>query len=218
MAYTEEQTDRLLELRDGIEANREEYVGVTYRDTAALEEILGAIEEHTAEDEREDDLAMLRYLGDCYNMMGRHCISEKIYVKAVECAVSMGAEHLSDEDELEAFKSDIAMIAKLRNIYNGSRDSCDDIVELTAGLIGEAEARKTVDDAAKNVYIKYDPSEGTEEYLAVIDEVERQIDEELGSGTYMGKCHEIWTLKKSLLAAKGIEWHSLAEINGGYWD
>ena len=49
----------------------------------------------------------------------------------------------------------------------------------------------------------------TEEYLAVIDEVEAEIDR-LKTSDF---CLEYWSLKSSLLAERGIVWQSPAQLN-----
>lgn len=64
--------------------------------------------------------------------------------------------------------------------------------------------------------LKYDPVEDTEAYLAVIDEVERRLYEELKDEPRgMGFCFIYWPAKEALLAEYGIEWHSPSLMNPG---
>ena len=64
--------------------------------------------------------------------------------------------------------------------------------------------------------LKYDPVEDSEAYLAVIDEVERRLYEELkDEPRHMGFCFEYWSAKEALLKEYGIEWHSPSSMNPG---
>ena len=60
--------------------------------------------------------------------------------------------------------------------------------------------------------LKHDPVEMSEEYLAVIDEVEEKIDQNR-TMRGMGSCHEIWGLKYEYLLEKGIHWKSPSVLN-----
>jgi tetratricopeptide (TPR) repeat protein len=62
--------------------------------------------------------------------------------------------------------------------------------------------------------LKYDPVEDTDGYLAVIDEVERRLYEELkDEPRHMGFCFHYWSAKRDLLAEYGIEWRSPRIMN-----
>ena len=52
----------------------------------------------------------------------------------------------------------------------------------------------------------------SEEYLAVIDDVEEKIDKNRPL-VGMGSCHEIWDLKYQYLLEKGIRWKSPQILN-----
>ncbi len=62
--------------------------------------------------------------------------------------------------------------------------------------------------------LKTDPIEQTPQYKAIEDELEQAIEDEIGSGSYRGKCHLYWHTKKRILREKyHMEWHSPAELN-----
>jgi hypothetical protein len=54
--------------------------------------------------------------------------------------------------------------------------------------------------------------EATEEYLAVIDEVDEWIEKNREYRGF-GSCHHVWRLKAEYLAKKGITWRSPAALN-----
>lgn len=64
-------------------------------------------------------------------------------------------------------------------------------------------------------FLKYDPVEDTPEYKAIEEEVEREIQRELGDEPqgYMGFCYRYWSVKRTVLARHGIEWRSPAMMN-----
>lgn len=69
-------------------------------------------------------------------------------------------------------------------------------------------------DRIKNPLLKYDPIEDSVDYLAVIDEVEHKLYDELkGEPRHMGFCFRYWSLKRSILATYGIEWRSPGIMN-----
>jgi hypothetical protein len=63
--------------------------------------------------------------------------------------------------------------------------------------------------------IKTDPVEQTEAYLAIEDELEEKIAEELeGIRRTRGYCFKVWEAKKSILKRDyGIDWKSPGELN-----
>ena len=60
--------------------------------------------------------------------------------------------------------------------------------------------------------LKHDPVEMTEEYLAVIDEIDEKIEKNREYRGF-GSCHHVWSLKTDCLAEKGIEWKSPVVLN-----
>lgn len=68
----------------------------------------------------------------------------------------------------------------------------------------------------ENPTLAYDPVEDSEAYLAVIDEVERRLYEELkDEPRHMGFCFRYWSAKRDLLKEYGIEWNSPSTMNPG---
>lgn len=66
----------------------------------------------------------------------------------------------------------------------------------------------------ENPMLDYDSIEDSEAYLAVIDEVERRLNEELKDvPRHMGFCFEYWSAKEALLSEYGIEWKSPSRMN-----
>lgn len=67
----------------------------------------------------------------------------------------------------------------------------------------------------KSRFLKYDPVEDTPEYKAIEEQVEREIQDELRDEPqgYMGFCFRYWTVKRDVLARRGIEWRSPAIMN-----
>ncbi len=62
--------------------------------------------------------------------------------------------------------------------------------------------------------LEYDPIEDSEAYLAVIDEVERRLYEEMkDEPRHMGFCYHYWSAKAAILAEYGIEWRSPGMMN-----
>lgn len=68
--------------------------------------------------------------------------------------------------------------------------------------------------------MKHDPIEDTPEFKAVIDDVERELDELFKNNPLRGQrgfCHAYWSAKKELLSEKyGIEWRSPQQMNPRY--
>lgn len=70
------------------------------------------------------------------------------------------------------------------------------------------------DKIASFGHLKADPIEWSEEFEKVIDEVERELYEYFKEEErMMGFCFGFWSQKKSLLAERGIEWRTPAEMN-----
>lgn len=62
--------------------------------------------------------------------------------------------------------------------------------------------------------LNYDPIEDTDAYLAVIDDVERILYENLkDEPRHMGFCFRYWAAKRDLLAEYGIQWRSPGVMN-----
>ena len=86
-------------------------------------------------------------------------------------------------------------------------------MEIVSGSLPDERIRKLLLSAQENRrgFIKNDPVEKTEEYLAVIDKVEEKID----NTNQMNFCLEKWDLKAQFLFEFGILWRSPAQLNPG---
>ena len=98
---------------------------------------------------------------------------------------------------------------KDRNYYID--DECLDIKEVVLTVLSKNEFNTIFSKASKRSLV-HDKIEMTDEYLSVIDEVERKIDEQKKL-TGKSSCYEIWSLKKEFLLEYNIIWHTPKELN-----
>ena len=149
MAYSEKSAARLAALHGEIEARKEhEFAAPTYRDAAALAEIRQTVfnqleSEHEHDrDTVEDSIAVLRYLAESYENMGRTACALPLRKKVLELDAELAArfgnsEAFVDENTEEAsavkegIESDYYCALKARNRYG--RDECADLREIAAG-------------------------------------------------------------------------------------
>lgn len=136
MAYSEKSAARLAALHGEIEARKEhEFAAPTYRDTAALAEIRQTVfnqleSEHEHDrDTVEDSIAVLRYLAENYENMGRTACALPLRKKVLELDAELAARFKNRE----GIESDYYCALKARNRYG--RDECADLRELAAGLL-----------------------------------------------------------------------------------
>lgn len=144
--------------------------------------------------------------------------AEKDAVLDAEFAARFGnSEAFVDENTEEAsavregIESDYYCALKARNRYG--RDECADLREIAAGLLP---LDKQI-QIEKNVFENYpmlvrDRVELSEEYLAVIDEVERLLEKECGENAHP---LETAQAKARLLSERGILWRSEMQLNPG---
>ena len=213
MAYSKEKTKRLTELLGEIEGRKEhEYAAATYRDVPALKEIVQLVEEQLTTDNDKstlvDSVAVLGYVADRYDSLGRFAVSAKYYSRVLELALKLKQTFGVDTEDIEStFYSALAA----RNHYID--DDCEDLVSIASELISPSEAERILNERKeRRRSLKHDPVEMTEEYLAVIDEVEKLVEENRTLHGF-GSCHEVWALTKSYLLERDIEWHTPAELN-----
>ena len=136
MAYSEKSAARLAALHGEIEARKEhEFAAPTYRDAAALAEIRQTVfnqleSEHEHDrDTVEDSIAVLRYLAENYENMGRTACALPLRKKVLELDAELAARFKNRE----GIESDYYCALKARNRYG--RDECADLRELAAGLL-----------------------------------------------------------------------------------
>ena len=170
MAYSEKSAARLAALHGEIEARKEhEFAAPTYRDAAALAEIRQTVfnqleSEHEHDrDTVEDSIAVLRYLAENYENMGRTACALPLRKKVLELDAEFAArfgnsEAFVDENTEEAsavregIESDYYCALKARNRYG--RDECADLREIAAGLLP---LDKQI-QIEKNVFENYEPT------------------------------------------------------------
>ena len=215
MPFTEERAERLKALFELIEKNGDyNAYELTYLAVPYLKETEEIVEAQLASERPYDKVTLLdsatimRYLAEAYDRLGRFAVSVRYYNRAIELAAklyTMYGEEIKDSSTM------IYNALKARNYYVD--DDCEDIREQALVFI----PKDIVDDVFDTVMnrrrnLKHDPVEMTEEYLAVIDEVDEKIEKNRQHHGF-GSCHHVWSLKTDYLAEKGIEWKSPVVLN-----
>ena len=215
MPFTNERAERLKELFELIEKNGDHNAyELTHRAVPYLKETNEIVEAQLASESPYDKVTLLdsatimRYLAEAYDRLGRFAVSIRYYKRAIELAAmlyTMYGEEMQDSSGM------IYNALKARNYYVD--DDCEDIREQALVFI----PKDIVDDVFDTVMnrrrnLKHDPVEMTEEYLAVIDEVDEKIEKNREYRGF-GSCHHVWSLKTDYLAEKGIEWKSPVVLN-----
>ena len=213
MSYSKETEKRLTELLGEIEGRKEhEYAAATYKDVPALKEIVRLVEEQLEKDSDEstyiDSIAVLGYVADRYDSLGRFVVSAKFYNQILSLALKLKQEYGTDTDGIDGY---LYAALQARNFYID--DDCDDLAGIATELMSESDAQRILNERKeRRRSLKHDPVEMTDEYLAVIDEIEEKV--EKSRTTYgHGSCFEVWSLKKSYLLEHDIEWHTPSELN-----
>ena len=211
--YSDDQIRRINIVANLIAIHKSEAVTPpTYRDSPYLKEIaeitLTPFQRGIPEDQEtlEDAILLLRYLAEAYDNMGRAGMSVKFYKLLLSSIIKLTEKHGAVCSQL---KEDFFRAAIARNYYVD--DDCKDLIEIITGHLSEEEIEKQM-RAAKEVCrhsLRNDPVETTEEYLAVIDEVEQKI----AKSPKKFFCFGYWSLKAKLLAQKGISWTSPEILN-----
>ena len=215
MPFTEERAERLKELFELIEKNGDyNAYELTYRAVPYLKETEEIVKAQLALESPYDKVTLLdsatimRYLAEAYDRLGRFAVSVRYYKRAIELAATLYTMY---GDEMQDSSGMIYNALKARNYYVD--DDCEDIREQALVFI----STDIVDDVFDTVMkrrrnLKHDPVEMTEEYLAVIDEVDEKIEKNREYRGF-GSCHHVWSLKTDYLAEKGIEWKSPVVLN-----
>lgn len=183
-----------------------------YKASPLLKEMVKLLEEDYQE--AADVLALeyegYRYIANKYDLMGRFSLGAKYNLKALEIGLKMyQLFKLVPEEAQETLR----LVLRDRNFYVD--DDCEDVFAMLkqSELIPEAKVEEMHQRMiAHRRTLKHDPVEMSEAYLAVIDEVEERIDQNR-TIKGMGSCFEIWDLKETYLAEKGISWMSPALLN-----
>ena len=215
MPFCKERAKRLTELLGLIQKSEaENSCELTYRAVVYLEEIRRLVMAQISSDDPYDSVTLLdcavimRYLADAYDRLGRFALSAGYYQKAIDLAAAL---YEVDGTKIQDAKEMVYRGLKARNYYID--DDCPDLRRKAYVFLSAREVDETFETFFKcRRLLKHDPVEMTEAYLAVIDEVEAQI-EERRTLYGPGSCHQIWSLKSELLAEKGVIWHSPAVLN-----
>ena len=215
MPFTKERAERLKELFELIEKNGDysayelTYLAVPYlRETEEIVEAQLALESPYDKVTLLDSATIMRYLAEAYDRLGRFAVSVRYYKRAIELAATLYTMY---GEEMKDSSGMIYNALKARNYYVD--DDCEDIREQALVFI----PKDIVDDVFDTVMkrrrnLKHDPVEMTEDYLAVIDEVDEKIEKNRTQRGF-GSCHHVWSLKTDYLAEKGIEWKSPVVLN-----
>lgn len=214
MPYTQKELDRIIELFNLIEGNKsDEYKAPTYKDSPYLKEIAKITLDGISDDADtlEESIPALEYLTDCYNSMCRAGMSVKFYRPLLECHSKLSKLRGYDNEDMQCYQSDFYNAVKARNYYE--QDDCKDLLSIVSDTLPSSIVTELLNSAQRDrkSSIKQDPVEKTEEYLAVIDEVEEKIDK----NKQIDICFEYWNLKAEYLFEHGILWRSPAQLNPG---
>ncbi len=215
MPFTEERAERLKELFELIEQNEDPTAHeLTYLAVPYLKETDEIVKDQLASEDAYDKVTLLdsatimRYLAEAYDRLGRFAVSVGYYKRAIELAAKL---YTTYGEEMQDSSTMLYNALKARNYYVD--DDSADIRGLALVFI----SKEIVDDVFDTVMnrrrnLRHDPVEMTEEYLAVIDEVDEKIEKNREYRGF-GSCHHVWCLKTDYLAEKGITWHSPDVLN-----
>ena len=215
MPFTKERAERLKELFELIEKNGDyNAYELTYRAVPYLKETDEIVKAQLASEKPYDKVTLLdsatilRYLADAYDRLGRFAVSVRYYNRAIELAAKLYTMY---GEEMQDSSGMVYSSLKARNYYVD--DDCEDIREQALVFL----AKDIVDDVfgtvmARRRNLRHDPVEMTEEYLAVIDEVDEKIEKNREYRGF-GSCYHVWSLKADYLAEKGIVWRSPSALN-----
>ena len=215
MPFTEKRAERLKALFELIEKNGDyNAYELTYRAVPYLKETDEIVKAQLASEKPYDKVTLLdsatilRYLADAYDRLGRFAVSVHYYKRAIELAAALYTMY---GEEMQDSSGMVYSALKARNYYVD--DDCEDIREQALVFL----AKDIVDDVfatvmARRRNLKHDPVETTEEYLAVIDEVDEKIEKNREYRGF-GSCYHVWSLKADYLAEKGIVWRSPSALN-----
>ncbi len=215
MPFTKERAERLTELLELIEKNGDTAAHeLTYQAVPYLKETDEIVKAQLASEEPYDKVTLLdgatimRYLAEAYDRLGRFAVSVRYYKRAIVLASTLYTMY---GEEMQDSSGMIYNALKARNYYVD--DDCEDIREQALVFL----PKDIVDDVFDTVMkrrrnLRHDPVEMTEEYLAVIDEVDEKIEKNREYRGF-GSCHHVWSLKTDYLAEKGITWRSPDVLN-----
>ncbi len=216
MPYLKKDAERVQKLFAAIERRKRgrEFQLATYEDVPAMREMYEIISANKENDEETvtDRIAVLSYLAENYLHMHRAPLAAPIYKEVLSAYAVLAGLRALTKEECGKLEEDAFYAAKARNFY--TPDTCDDLYEILKDTLAPEKLEKAIEGgkSSRKGMPKYDPVEATPEYLAVIDEVERLIDE----NKTMNFCMEIWNLQSQYLEERGIHWRSPVILNPGW--
>ncbi len=210
--------DHIAALMEEIEGRKPHgNAAATYKDVPALlkiEEILAGylLSGERSKEKLENAVAVFRYLANTYEYMWRIARAVEYYGCLMEAEAGLFRSFGVRDEEA---RDDYYAALRARNYYK--KDDCADLTAFGAVLFEEAERARIEEEIFERYRpLKHDPVELTEEYLSVIDEVEREMDTKEVKVLHHFSQAEI---KKKLLRARGVTWRSVRELNPGvYFD
>ena len=214
MPISQEELNRIVKLHGIIEGHKEHsHAAPTYKDSpylAEMAQIALASRDHDTET-LEEIIPVLWYLTESYDKMCRAGMSVKFYTLQLQAHTELMKLREYDIEDMEGFENCFYLAVKARNYYEP--DDCSDLVAIVSGSLPDERIRELLLSAQENRrgFIKNDPVEKTEKYLAVIDNVEEKIEKT----KQMDHCLEYWSLKARFLFEYGILWRSPTQLNPG---
>ena len=216
MAYTEISVKRILELIKETEARKEHpNAAATYKDVTALREIDGIVKEQMPSEQscdREtliDSIFAIRYLGSAYESMWRIAYANKYYKWLFDVHLELYRRFGEKDKELA---DDYYTALRARNYYG--KDECPDLTEIAKELLPDSKRLNIEKQILEDFQpLKHDPIELTDEYLAVIDEVDRLMDVPENKNVHPFVWNERF---QALLRQYGIKWEPMTSLNPGW--
>ncbi len=213
MAFTDSNSKRIIELIQGIESRKEHSnAAPTYNDVPALQEIDKIVNEQLSNEETYDVDTVLdcifavRYLANSYESMWRIVYAVKYYNTLIKLHFDLHSRFGKKEDECS---DDYYCALRARNYYNP--DKCTDLTELAKEFLSEKKRNKIEKEVLEDYHpLKHDPVELTDEYLAVIDEIEKAMDTEEVKKLHPFQRNDLF---QEMLRKRGIEWRTITEMN-----
>jgi tetratricopeptide (TPR) repeat protein len=186
--------------------------------TYAMLTEMARLVETLAADENEPPEAVIRaysFMGEEYVNLRHFGFARECYLKALDFYPKCSKDIFEDEEMTEIFEEGCANLLKIYGKM-GSYETADRIYGLIRDALPE-KAESIHKQAMKKQHILYDTVEYTDEYLAILPELEAKIEAELRDVRRRhGFCFQYWHAKEEILERDyGIEWSSPSVLNPG---
>lgn len=204
MGYTQAQIVRITALMNEIESRKPHAnAAPTYHDVPALRALADYVPADPDDEALELSIQIVRYLARNYEALWRIAECNEWYRRLLE----LYGRRTPDGAPLE---EDYYLALRARNYHRADR--CDDLHALAEAFLPPETIAEEETAALNAIDLRNDPVELTPEYRAVIDEVDRLVDEN-GSKTLFP--FERWKLKRQFLKEHGIDWRPPAGMEPG---